>query len=445
MSAQDIGRALREQREQRGLSIETAAEATRIRRHYLTALEEGDFGALPSAAQVRGFLRAYADYLDLDADKLLEQLKPPAPVVEAAPAPVEKAGKPAKPEPILQAAATVPESFIAIGDPLRQRREQMQLTLLEVEENTHIPEHYLSRLENGQFDTFPSPTQARGMLSNYAEFLGLESEVLLLNYAEALQERFQARAAAAKPARPKLSRPTLPPIKFRLPDWAQPLLTRDIAFGALAAFALLAFVIFSIGRVLTTQAQQEVQPTAPPLANVLLPTSTLGIGTPSVAAGTGESINLLSQQTATPGLLGEATIQATGSGAINVRLLALQRTWMRVISDGNVAFEGRTVPGQSYNFAASGQILLLTGNGSGLRAFLNDQDLGIVGLFGEVVNLVFNAQGAATPTLSPTPTIDPNVLTATSNALLTPSATPSPTATETPEPSATVDSSGAAQ
>jgi hypothetical protein len=89
--------------------------------------------------------------------------------------------------------------------------------------------------------------------------------------------------------------------------------------------------------------------------------------------------------------------------------------------------------------------LLLTGNGSGLRAFLNDQDLGIVGLFGEVVNLVFNAQGAATPTLSPTPTIDPNVLTATSNALLTPSATPSPSATETPEPSATVDSSGATQ
>jgi hypothetical protein len=74
----------------------------------------------------------------------------------------------------------------------------------------------------------------------------------------------------------------------------------------------------------------------------------------------------------------------------------------------------------------------LTGNGAGLRAFLNEQDLGIVGVLGEVVSVVFNAQGAATPTLSPTPTIDPNVLTATAEFLLTPSVTPSPTATETP-------------
>jgi cytoskeletal protein RodZ len=433
MSAQDVGNQLRAQREQRGLSLESAAERTRIRRHYLVALEAGDFGALPSAAQVRGFLRAYAAFLDLDGEELLAQLKATAPVATA----LEATQPKQEDETVAPDQAAGLPAFAAIGDQLRQRREQMELTLLEVEEHTHIPEHYLARLEAGHFDTFPSPTQARGMLGNYAEFLGLESETLLLSYAEALQQRFQAREAA-KPARPRLARPKLPPIKFKLPDWARPLLTRDIAFGALAAFLLLAFVIFSVGRVLTTRAGQEAQPTAPPLAAALQAgSSTPGLGTPSAAPGTNESINLLAQQTATPGLLGEATIQVTGSGAINLRLLATQRTWMRVTTDGSVAFEGRTVPGQSYNFAANGQILLLTGNGSGLRAFLNDQDLGIVGVFGEVVNIIFNAQGAATPTLSPTPTIDPNVLTATANALLTPSATPSPTLTETPEPSQT--------
>lgn len=435
MTAQDVGRALRAQREQRGLTLETAADATRIRRHYLTALEEGDFGALPSAAQVRGFLRAYAEYLDLDSDELLAQLKPAEPALTATPSPTPEAAPTETVEPKTE--TSVLPAFAAIGDQLRERREQMELTLLEVEENTHIPAHYLSRLEAGQFDTFPSPTQARGMLGNYSEFLGLESEELLLSYAEAIQTRFQARAAAAKPPRPKFVPPKLPQIKLRLPDWAQPLLTRDIAFGALAGFALLAFLLFSIGRVLTTQAQQVDQPTAPPMSVALLSTDTLGPGTPSAAPGTGESINLLAQQTNTPGLVGQATIQVTGSGAINLRLLATQRTWMRVTVDGNVAFEGRTAPGQSYSFAANGQILLFTGNGSGLRAFLNDQDLGIVGIFGEVVTMVFNSQGAATPTLSPTPTIDPNVLTATADFLLTPSATPSPTSTETPEPSAT--------
>jgi transcriptional regulator with XRE-family HTH domain len=331
----------------------------------------------------------------------------------------------------VSASSEAPAEFAAIGAELRTRRERMELSLSEVEQNTHIPEHYLARLEKGQFDSFPSPTQARGMLGNYAEFLGLESEALLLQYAEALQARFQQRAAA-KPEKPKRERPSLPPLKFRLPDWAQPLLTRDIAFGALAGFALLAFLLFSVGRVLTTRAEQQAQPTAPPLGSLLLPSSTPG-ASPS-PAGTGESINLLGQATATPGLLGEATIQVTGGGNINLRLLALQRAWMRVTVDGNIQFEGRTVPGQSYAFSANGQILLLTGNAAGLRAFLNDQDLGIVGVLGEVVNVVFNAQGASTPTLSPTPTIDPNVLTATADFLLTPSVTPSPTATETPVP-----------
>jgi cytoskeletal protein RodZ len=433
MTAQDVGRALREQREQRGLKLERAAEATHIRKHYLQALEDGDFGALPSAAQVRGFLRAYASYLDLNADELLAKLSQPV-EAEAAPAGDEAAGEPesqpAKTPPA-GASGEAPAEFAAIGAELRTRRERMELSLSEVEQNTHIPEHYLARLEKGQFDSFPSPTQARGMLGNYAEFLGLESEALLLQYAEALQARFQQRAAA-KPEKPKRERPSLPPLKFRLPDWAQPLLTRDIAFGALAGFALLAFLLFSVGRVLTTRAEQQAQPTAPPLGSLLLPSSTPG-ASPS-PAGTGESINLLGQATATPGLLGEATIQVTSGGNINLRLLSLQRAWMRVTVDGNVQFEGRTAPGQSYAFSANGQILLLTGNGAGLRAFLNDQDLGIVGVLGEVVSVVFNAQGASTPTLSPTPTIDPNVLTATADFLLTPSATPSPTATETPAP-----------
>ena len=91
------------------------------------------------------------------------------------------------------------------------------------------------------------------------------------------------------------------------------------------------------------------------------------------------------------------------------------------------------MPGNSYSYTAANQIVLLTGNGSALRAFLNEQDLGILGVFGQVIEVVFSHEGAATPTVSPTPTIDPGILTATANALLTPSATPSTTATPSPQ------------
>lgn len=436
MTPQTVGRALSEQREQRGITLERASEATHIRKHYLQALEEGDFGALPSAAQVRGFLRAYASFLELDPDAVLGLLRPaaeaPAAAAEpTAPAPTEEATEPATEAPVLAAAAAPApgpgDDYAAIGAQLRARREQTELTLDEVEQNTHIPAHYLQRLERGDFESFPSPTQARGMLGNYAEFLGLESEALLLQYAEALQARFQQRAAAAAKPKPKATRPALPPLKFRLPTWAQPLLTRDIAFGALAGVILLAFITFSIGRVLDTQAAQSIEPTAPPLGSLALPTNTPD---PSAVASGGESINLLGSPTptATAVLLGATTVEAGATGNINLRLLSLQRVWMRVTVDGQVQFDGRTNPGQNYSYSANGQILLLTGNGAGLRAFLNEQDMGIIGLFGEVVSVIFNAQGAATPTPSPTPTIDPAVLTATAEA------TPTLEPTGTPEP-----------
>jgi cytoskeletal protein RodZ len=422
MSAQEVGQRLKAARERLGLDIATSAKATRIRSHYLVALEEGDFGKLPSPAQVRGFLRAYATYLELDPDLLFQLLKPPQ----------SEAYETATPAKKVRSADDSVQAFAVIGAELRKRRESLQLKFEEIESSIHLPIHYLDRLEHGEFEKFPSPSQARGMLASYAEFLGLESEGLLTRYGEALQARF----ASKQPEKLSKSKNEPQKLVFRLPEWLAPFLSRDIIFGGVAGLFLIVFVVWSISRIAAAAAGETPEPTAPPIINLLLPSSgQQGTATGSSAAGTGESINLLGQQTATPVLLGEATVQAGAFGNIAVRLISTQRTWMRVIADGRVEFEGRTLPGESYAFTAAGQIVLLTGNGSGLRAFLNDQDLGILGLYGQVVEVVFSAEGAATPTLSPTPTINPGVLTATSEAALTPSA--SSTATITPSPEAT--------
>ncbi len=66
-----IGGVLRRVRTSRGLSLEEAARDTRVRREFLEALEEDDFGRLLGDVHVRGCLRTYASYLRLSPDKVV--------------------------------------------------------------------------------------------------------------------------------------------------------------------------------------------------------------------------------------------------------------------------------------------------------------------------------------------------------------------------------------
>lgn len=66
-----LGARLREAREARGLTLAEAASSTRILLRYLQALEEGEFGQLPGDVYARGFIRNYAQFLELPADELM--------------------------------------------------------------------------------------------------------------------------------------------------------------------------------------------------------------------------------------------------------------------------------------------------------------------------------------------------------------------------------------
>jgi len=65
-----IGSTLKQRREARHLSIQQVAEQTRVRMHYLQALENDDLSAIPSMVQARGFLRIYAEFLGLKLEDL---------------------------------------------------------------------------------------------------------------------------------------------------------------------------------------------------------------------------------------------------------------------------------------------------------------------------------------------------------------------------------------
>lgn len=81
-----LGEYLKNAREARDIDIRDAAQQTRISINYLRALENEDFKKLPGEVFIRGFLKNYARYLELQEAEVLKryaELKPkPSPPPE---------------------------------------------------------------------------------------------------------------------------------------------------------------------------------------------------------------------------------------------------------------------------------------------------------------------------------------------------------------------------
>ena len=70
-----LGATLRETRNRRKIDLAEVEAATKIRVRYLRAMENEEWDLLPGDAYARGFVRTYASYLGLDAERLADQLR----------------------------------------------------------------------------------------------------------------------------------------------------------------------------------------------------------------------------------------------------------------------------------------------------------------------------------------------------------------------------------
>jgi len=470
-----VGEFLRKTREARSISLEQVAQVTRVRLPYLIAIENDEPSGLPSAVQARGFLRLYASCLDIPAQPLLDGWKagvftpptpeevapPPSPLV---PVPAELAPQPVSiPEPeadevILPLPPNLVEfsepdametSFLSetgptsqrrsdqifreIGAILRERRESLHLSIADIERFTRLRAYYVSALEESKIEDLPSLVQGRGMLSNYAEFLDLDSEGLMLKFADALQtRRLELAAPPSAAAEKRASTPLAKSRGGKPPSWRR-FMTLDLVLGGGLFLLLIVFVLWGAGRVINLQ-RQDVQPTLASISDILMTPNT-DLATPTVDMTASATPMQAVANTQAPPVVVENTAEATelvmptlGSAPISVYIVASQRAWMRVTVDTTIVFEGRVVPGNAYPFTGRESIELLTGNGAALQVIYNENDLGTLGIMGEVVEIAFTRDGTvvptAQPTVTPSPTIQPTATRQPTLPQITPSITP---------------------
>lgn len=490
-----IGEILKHKRLDRKLSLDDAAGSTRIRYKYLEALENDQFDLLPSAVQGRGFLRAYAEFLELDPIPLLNHWETRTLIADAA-EPLQTDAKlassnrlndgsdqfpedelpslepeaavefysaenapedePAAAEPVLpitRRALTPPADagksaahFQVVSGTLRNQREILGLSLSDIEQYTHIRQFYLQAIEEGRFNDLPSPVQAKGMIENYAQFLDINSDELMLEYAEGLQALREEKLTAERPPARAGVLPVKKPSKTAPKSLPARLLTPDLLIGSFVIILLVGFAIWTSGRVIANR-NLQAQATIPGISDVLFSTTSPQPETPTTTAPLAVStldLNAANPSAAdtenpastdatpppdgTAAATGEAGIAFDENAPIQLNIVINQRTYLKVIADDKTVFEGRSQPGNAYPYSAAESIEVIAGNAAALQVIYNEMDLGILGSFGEMVDLVFRGGAVMTPTPrfspSPTGTLAPTITLQMPTPTFTPTVTP---------------------
>ena len=306
-----------------------------------------------------------------------------------------------------------------LGRLLTEARTAKGLSLADVESVTRIRQKWLEALENGEYNKLPRGAVARGFLRTYAAYLGLDTQAALDLYTSESGDAGDD-VAIAEPGKPRVV--DYRPLEVELIDqrvdngWVRWL----IALVLVAAVAGGAWWFLSRNpgwnpfaaapppapTATSTPTSTPWIVTATPKATITLPVAEplatsdiLPLPTPTVPA----SPTLTPRPSATPEFTAGVTLD----------LQAVQRSWIRVAVDGEVAEEGFLDAGVTRLWEANQSITLRTGNAGGVTIVLNGQDLGLMGAVGEVVERgwtltdtgeVLEVSSATPEPATPTPT-----------------------------------------
>ena len=119
-----VGVLLKNEREKKGLSQEQIVDVIRLRKHYVEALESEDWDMLPPPVFVRGFIRSYAQVLDLNEKEALELYEKATPAASSPPKPLVKPAKTKSKRPYLFVLLLVVVGaglYVLMGFPLTSR------------------------------------------------------------------------------------------------------------------------------------------------------------------------------------------------------------------------------------------------------------------------------------------------------------------------------------
>ncbi|MGE5397922.1 MAG: helix-turn-helix domain-containing protein [Chitinophagales bacterium] len=231
--------------------------------------------------------------------------------------------------------------MIDIGSEFRCRREQLGLSLDDIQDEIKTRKYFIAALEENQFELLPAKVYALGLVKRYAGILGLDETLMV--------EEFKSQAYHNEKEEQPFSTSRRERFDFNVKNVLTGLaflMAVILIFGYLADYMANKFVQERRNRVTQeskTYQHQNVKPKPKP----------------KVIKG----------------------IQLTLEGE--------DRSWIGVTVDGNDVYQGFLNSGQKMDFKGKTKIELIVGNAQGVRAIYNGQDIGYLGDKADVVRTQF--------------------------------------------------------
>lgn len=277
-----------------------------------------------------------------------------------------------------------------LGERLRQAREEKGLTLAQAAVETRIRLQSLQALEESNFDLLPNAVVTKGFIRNYAQFLSLPPDELI--------DQYRMETGGSQPIQVVPATSMRSPRSYVLPSFFG-------VFVATIALVVLAYVVLSATGYIRDQellaARATVTPTiaAPTPTELASPTSAPATPTiepepepepePEVAAAPDAPPDATEEPTAAPTFtpvvvptldIAGATAPtpeptATQEAPIVVEVSVVpgnnQGSWLRVRTDGTIAYEQIMQPGEGQVFLAQRQVEIRSGNPTFVQVSVN--------------------------------------------------------------------------
>lgn len=257
------------------------------------------------------------------------------------------------------------ETLAAVGKRLRRAREERGWSVEQAANASLLRVQYIKSLENADFAALPEPVYVRGFFKKYGDLIGLNGTALATQFTKATTH---------------LETETPLPVAQTLSDRPSDnfLLRPEHLLLFFLPFAIVVVVFANVlGNKNSPLARFQGGDAGRPFATIDDWTYIEGVFPESYVAPPTAVAPTPAPAPAIPQPIDTKPIQ------VGVRI-SEQPSWMSVMADGRIIFEGTLEPGTLQGWSAYGALSVKAGNAGAVRLFINSEDAGTMGAFGEV-------------------------------------------------------------